>query len=386
MTVLSHRQRLHAWADAGVAAALVGAGLISAPVQDGFSDADRPVDAVSLICITVAGAATAGRHRWPMPVLVVAAAATATYLMLSYPYGPIMFSLAVAVYGAARRVGAVTALLMSAGVFLVLARHALTHPASLPGFSSLPPLLAWVAIPYAAGAARRVVVTGRVRERAEADRRLVDAERLRVAQEVHDVVGHGLAAIQMQADIALHLRDRDPAQSTRALTAISRASSEALDELRAALASIHPAGDGGSGAAGADAATRAPSPGLALVEDLRDRVEAAGVSVDLAVRGRVRRLPPAVDLAAYRVLQEALTNVVKHSAHPKAEVSIAYGGSSIGVRVANQDLAACAPVAEGLGVTGMRRRVEHLGGRFAAGPDGDGTRFVVRAEIPVEAE
>jgi signal transduction histidine kinase len=199
----------------------------------------------------------------------------------------------------------------------------------------------------------------------------VDAERLRLAQDVHDVVGHGLAAIQMQADIALHLRQSKPAQAQVALEAISRASSDALAELRTTLAAISPDGSGPDSA-------RAPAPGLARVDDLRRRVEDAGVTVEVTVRGKPRPLPAAVDLAAFRILQESLTNVVKHSPHPRASVEISYRPAEVVLAVANQDLAGAHT--DGFGIAGMRRRAAHLGGELTA-RRAEG-RFEVRASIP----
>ena len=223
--------------------------------------------------------------------------------------------------------------------------------------------MAWVAIPFTLGAARRLVVEAGARERAEADRRLVDAERLRLATEVHDVVGHGLAAIQMQADIALHVRDRRPEQADLALEAISRASAEALTELRTTLAEFTPG-----------TARRHARPGAAR--------SAAGPGAGRGCRRRPGRdrgggpLPAEVDLAAYRILQEALTNVVKHSADPRAEVVIAHRPDGIDLTVANQHLGDGAYV-EGFGLTGMRRRVAALGGSSRRA--GRAGRFVVRA-------
>src|SRR5699024_5803841 len=156
--------------------------------------------------------------------------------------------------------------------------------------------------------ARRAVAQAAVREREAADQRLVDAERLRLSQEVHDVVGHGLAAIQMQADIALHVQENRPEHARQALAQISRASSEALEGLRAVLSAAHPA---------SDEEARAPTPGLARLDGLLARVQQAGVDVSCQTKGTGRPLPAAVDVAAYRVLQEALTNVVKHSPHPR---------------------------------------------------------------------
>jgi signal transduction histidine kinase len=353
---------------AAVPALLVVGGLVSLPFLDPASAADRPVDVMAAALVVVTCAATALRHRWPLPTLVAVAVGTATYLTVGYPYGPILFALAVGVYAAARHRGLVRAAMGSGFALAVLLIHLLTNDASLPGLAGVLPASAWVVVPFTLGVARRLVVEAQARERAEAERRIVDAERLRLAQEVHDVVGHGLTAIQMQADIALHLRDTKPGQAYEALTAISSASAEALAELRATLAPDQ--GD-----------SLAPAPGLARVNDLCARVRTAGVAVDLTVDGAPRPLPAAADLVAYRVLQEALTNVVKHSAHPRARVAINHQPRSVELRVTNQALDDAH--VDGFGITGMRRRVEHLGGTLTAGhgTPGAGT-FAVCAVIP----
>ncbi|WP_238007813.1 histidine kinase [Dactylosporangium sp. AC04546] len=354
---------------AGVAAALLAVGLVSAPYLERVNPADRPVDAWALALIVLAALATAFRTRWPLPTLTVTVLATSTYLTVGYPYGPIMLSVAVSVFSVARRRPLRTASIWCGGALALLLVHLLTNSAALPGYAGLAPGTAWVAIPFTLGVARRLVTEAGAREREEQERRLIDAERLRLAQEVHDVVGHGLAAIQMQADIALHLQRTKPDQAAVALEAISRASADALAELRTTLAAISP-----------DSPDRAPTPGLAGLDALVARVEAAGLTVDLSRRGEPSAVPSAIDVAAYRVLQESLTNVVKHSAHPKASVTVDHSPTSLTLVVANQNLAA-APPAEGIGITGMRRRVEHLGGTLTAAQH-DHT-FEVRAVLPL---
>ncbi len=349
-----------------------------APFVDGVNRVDRELDVLGVALIVAVAATPVLCRRWPVATLALVAAGTAGYLALAFPYGPVMFALALAVYAVARRGRLLPGALAALGTFALLSAHLLTNPAALSGAGGLLPSLAWVAIPFTIGLARRLVAEAAGRERAESDRRLLDAERLRLAQEVHDVVGHGLAAIQMQADIALHLRRTRPEQAGEALEAISRASAEALAELRATLAAITPREHRPD-------ESRAPTPGLARLGDLVARVTDAGVTVDAAVTGARRPLPPSVDLAAYRVLQESLTNVVKHSPHPHAVVEVGYRPGALRLRVANQDLA-CGPDedADGFGIAGMHRRVTHLGGRLTAGPAPDGSHFEVRATIPTE--
>ncbi len=359
--------------DVGVAAALAGVGLVFLPWLDRFSDRDRLVDLGAVALMTLSAAVLAGRRRWPTSTLALVGPAVAVYLAVGYPFGPILLTVAVAVYTVARQERALRAAVAATVALALLLMHLPTHPAAISGPAGLVPAAAWVAIPFTVGLSRRLVSEAHARERAEADRRLVAAERLRLAQEVHDVVGHGLAAIQMQADIALHVGDGDPPRMRGALDAISRASEGALSELRTALATIHPHGlpPGGH---------RGPTPGLALLDDLRERVESAGVSVDVTVCGDPVPLREAVDLAAYRVLQEALTNVVKHSSHPRAAIEIQYLPEAVTLSVVNEALAASG--GEGLGLPGLRRRVEQVSGRFSAGPDPASRTFVVRATLP----
>jgi signal transduction histidine kinase len=348
--------------DAAVPALLLLVGLGTLPFLNGISTLDRPVDLLAAALVAATAALTVLRLRWPEATLLAVSAVTATYLSIGYPYGPVLFAVAVCVYSVARHRDLARAAAWSAAALAVLLVHLLTNQAALPGLVALIPASGWVIVPLTIGAARRQVVEAQARTRAEAERRIVDAERLRLSQEVHDVVGHGLAAIQIQADIALHLGDRKPEQAREALTAISVASAEALTELRAALS----------------ATPGAPMPGLDRVPDLCDRVRSAGVAVDLTVEGVPGPLPAGADLAAYRVLQEALTNVVKHSAHPRAGVTIGHRPRCVELRVTNQALDS--GHVDGFGITGMRRRVEQLGGTLTAG-HGAGT-FAVHAVIP----
>ncbi len=205
-------------------------------------------------------------------------------------------------------------------------------------------------------------------------RRAINEERLRLAQEVHDIVGHGLVVIQMQADISRHVAPTRPELVHAALDAISRSAADALAELRTALAAIAPPDTDRAEAA-------APDPGLHLLEHLCGRIEEAGVALELSVHGHRRPLPRAVDTAAYRVLQESLTNVVKHSPHSRALVEVTYRPDAISLTVANEDLAGGTHT-EGFGIAGMRRRVERLGGELSAGTGWRPGHFHVHATMP----
>jgi signal transduction histidine kinase len=345
-------------------------------------DADTPdvqIGWFGYALVVLAPAALAVRRRWPLPVLGAVTAAATTYLLIGYPYGPILLSFLVAVYTVARHRPTRVSVPASAIALLVLLSHVLWHDDALPGFRSLIPASAWVLVPLTVGIAVRATRTAAEQARTDAIRQSVADERLRVAQEVHDVVGHGLAAIKMQADVALHLLTRQPEQAERALTAISDTSADALDELRSTLAVVRTAG------APADAAGN--DRGLDRLDELCDRMRAAGVDVQLETTGTPLPLSRAAGLAGYRVVQESLTNVLRHSEAKVASVQLGYETDAVTLLISNPaaDAGTPQPAAErtpghGLGIPGMQRRVTAVGGHFSAGPADD--RFEVRATIP----
>ncbi|WP_243709698.1 sensor histidine kinase [Micromonospora sp. 15K316] len=325
--------------------------------------------------VVVAALALVLRRRWPFATLAVTVLAAGAYLVLGHPYGPILLSLLVAVYSVAAHRALRPAAVGAAAALVLLTVHVFVGSGS-PGLLGLMPAVAWVVVPFAVGTTVRLSREAGARARAEEARRLADGERLRVAQEVHDVVGHGLAAIHMQAEIALHLLEKRPEQAHTALAAISRTSKEALDELRVTLAVVR-RGDG--------TAERAPAPGLAQVPALRDRLAGAGLPVTVRVDGEPTALPVAVDLAAYRVVQESLTNVLRHAGPATAAVRIRYAATEVEVEVTDtgRGVAATGSAPTGSGLAGMRERVTALGGTFDAGPAAGGG-FRVHARLPVE--
>ncbi|MFG3300193.1 sensor histidine kinase [Micromonospora chersina] len=325
--------------------------------------------------VVVAALAVAVRRRWPLATLAVVTAASTAYLVLGYPYGPILLSFFVAVYTVAAFRPVRDAAVANGLALLVLLTHVFVGVRP-PGLVGLMPAAAWVVVPFAVGVTVRLGRENAARSRTDEARRLADAERLRVAREVHDVVGHGLAAIHLQAEIALHLLARKPEQAEAALTAISRTSKEALDELRVTLTVVR---------RDEAADERAPAPGLAQLPQLRERLAGAGLPVAVEVAGAPRPLPVAVDLAAYRVVQEALTNVLRHAGPATATVRLRYAPTEVAVEVTDTGRGAAAPAgrAGGYGLAGMRERVTALGGSFVAGPASAGG-FRVSATLPVE--
>lgn len=194
--------------------------------------------------------------------------------------------------------------------------------------AALLPIVALALVPLALGTLARARREGARREREEELRRSVYEERLRIAREVHDVVGHSLSVISMQAGVALHVLDKQPEQAQPSLEAIRQTSKDALEELRGTLAVFR-------APESAPAGERAPLPGLDDVGDLVSAVDADGRSVDLTVEGEPATLPASVDNAAYRIIQEALTNIVRHTGGAGATVRIGYWTSEVAVEISD---------------------------------------------------
>ena len=210
-------------------------------------------------------------------------------------------------------------------------------------------------------------------------------ERIRVTQEIHDVAGHGFAAVAMQAGVALLVLEERPDQARRSLEAIRETSTRALSELRATLDAFHPPGEArpvvASSAVGA--APVADEVGLGGLHALIDHVQAGGLPVDLEVDRTGVTLPREVDAAAYRVVQEALTNVLRHAGPTRALVRVTREDDEVVVEVADRGRGTVqAAPAGGRGLPGMRARVESAGGSLTAGPR-DGGGFQVVARLPL---
>jgi signal transduction histidine kinase len=362
-----------------LALVLASIGLAAAGHLGAWQPTSRRVDALSYLLVVGAALPIVVRRTWPMVTLIASAAAISAYMIIGYPFGPILLSMAVAVYTVAARLPMWPATLAGAAALVALLVHVLVvavGPGGAAVLAGIVPGSAWVVVPFAVGRVVRVGRDASARSRAEEIQRYSYEERLRIAQEVHDVVGHGLAAINMQAEIALHVLPKRPEQAEPALTAISRTSKEALDELRVTLAVVR---------RGEDTTPRSPGPGLARIDDLVTRMSRTGVTVSVTVSGPPQSLPTAVDLAAYRIVQEALTNVLRHAGTASATVRVEYQPRQLSLEVTNAGppLGVGTP-ADGHGIAGMRERVSALGGVFEAGPR-IGGGFRVHARLPLPA-
>jgi len=236
--------------------------------------------------------------------------------------------------------------------------------------------ITWFVTVNSAAAALGLAVRNRRETHQEQVRRTATEERLRMAQDLHDGVGHGLAVIAMQAGVALHVLDQDPAAARRSLEAIRDTSRESLDALRDELVRLSPAHG--------EPAPRKPRNGLADLDVLAARVRAGGVQVVLDVEPVGVSDP--VDAVAYNVVQEALTNVLRHSGATAAHVAVRRAAAGLEIEVTDDGRGGRAPAAggQGLGIPGMRSRVEALGGSLEAAPI-PGGGFAVRALMPIPA-
>ncbi|MFD3445163.1 sensor histidine kinase [Microbacteriaceae bacterium 4G12] len=349
-----------------------------------------------------------GARRFPGPVVaVVAAAAVADLMLASGTPGPPYIALAFAIVGAIVR-GARPWAWASVGVVWLgtLAAVLIRGSDIAPGRAAFTTfgVLAMLGIGEAMRARRERIAEYR---RASLQRRqgAAEAERVRIARELHDVLAHSLSSINVQAGVGLHLMDRDPAQAAAALAEIKATSKTALDEVRSVLGVLR--SDDGA------ASPLAPEPDLSQLERLAASVTARGVAVRLDVAPDVLPgvMPRPLQLALYRIVQESLTNVLRHANASSASVSVrreaghyvvevlddgrgstpgAKTGTSSGTSSGTdpgQDADATAGVTGGRGVLGMRERAELLGGTLEAGPrPGGGYRVLARIPAPALEE
>ncbi|HLM90108.1 MAG TPA: sensor histidine kinase [Streptosporangiaceae bacterium] len=219
------------------------------------------------------------------------------------------------------------------------------------------------------------------REREEEARRAVTEERLRIARELHDAIAHSMSVIAVQSAVGNHVMDTQPAEARQALAAIEATSRSALTEMRRLLGVLRQEGE--------PRGSLVPAPGLSDLASLVGQVQDAGLRVWINVDGQRGQVPPGIDLSAYRIIQEALTNVIKHAAASCANVTVSYRPDSVTVEITDQGprvpgapQVPPARAGSGHGIIGMRERVAVFGGEFAAGPRPDGG-FRVRACFPI---
>ncbi|MFI6769225.1 sensor histidine kinase [Streptomyces sp. NPDC050355] len=359
---------------------LVGSGFA------GRAQPDRvPLDSFGRALLVVGAAQLLVRHRYPRTVALGTAASSAAYLAAGYPYGPVFLPLALGAFTAIVAGHRKVAWCALGGVWAthLLVAHWLyrllppAHDGPAPWGQELF-VTAWavavVALSELVRVRREQIAKARA-ERAAAERRRADEERLRIARELHDVLAHSISVINVQAGVGLALLDSDPEQARTALTTIKAASKEALGEVRQVLDTLRTPGD----------APRSPAPGLDRLPELAAQAQSAGLTVHLTTEGTPAVLTPGTDLAAFRIVQEALTNTVRHSGSRTARVLLHHAPGALEIRVDDDGPATAGPheAGGGNGLVGMRERAAALGGTVEAGPRPDGG-FRVLARIPLE--
>ena len=378
--------RRHSTFDTAIAALALALGLVVL-FTGGFGAPEPDVrdgDALGVVLVGLATVPLAVRRVWPLPVFLISTAATVTLYAFEYP-GELAIIPIVAVHSLAASADdprrSVILGTVAAGAFAVLAALALVVFEPDVGLLSLAVFwgVAWVAGVQSRLRRERIVEleerARRAEREAERERQLAAAEeRARIARELHDSAGHAINAILLQSEAARVLRDRDPERSEQALDAVQRVARETLAEIDRLVGALREEGP----------AEVEPARGLDAVEGLLERHRADGLSVSLEMRGHPRRLPPAVDRAGYRIVQEALTNAARHGAG-SAELVCDFGDVALELTVLNHVRpGARTRSGGGHGIGGMRERASLLGGALEAGARNGVFRVNVR--IPYQRE
>lgn len=341
----------------------------------------RDLNWFSVLLLVTSSLSVALRRRYPIAVVLFTGLTTSIYQVLDYPRLVFAVPMVVAVYTAVRAGDVWRAKAATVVMLLILVWDKMFAEAETRADEILWPVGLFGALiataAYLAMAEKRALEAERTREE-EALRRAGE-ERMRIARELHDVLAHNISLINVQAGVAAHLLDRHPEQVRPALDIIKAASKDALRELRATLGVLRQVDE---------EAPLTPTPRLAGLPDLVRTAAAAGLPVRMRVVGESRDVPPDVDLAAYRIVQESLTNAARHSGSAPTLVSLHYGERELTVRVDNEKGNGAPPTAArtggaGRGIAGMRERATATGGELSAGPLSTGG-FRVLARLPLD--
>ncbi|MFG1875065.1 sensor histidine kinase [Sphaerisporangium sp. NPDC049003] len=331
-----------------------------------------PLDTLGYALLTVGPLALVARRAHPVAALWVTIVATCVYVHQGFAYGPVfaapIFMIVNAVMAGHRRAawaagGSLFLFFAAYATWLLPVRQGWLHHAGVGA------IILVVLTGAEMARARREQRVERERVEEEEARRQASEERLTMAQELHDVLGHSISLIHVQASTALHLIDDHPEQARTALATIKQASKDVLTEMRSVLGVLR------------DGAPRSPAAGLGQLDELIGRT---GPAVTMETEGIPRPLPPGVERATYRIIQESLTNVTKHAPGARATVTITYGPEELYVRVADSGATAPSALTDeggGNGIPGMRERAAALGGSLTARPHRAG--FLVEARLPI---
>ena len=363
-------------------AVLAGCFVVTAVMTDPPGAGYRHRDVLALALILAATVPYFARRLAPLPVFAVSVAAGAALVARGNASGAVPMAIAVGAY----TIGAYRPMreLVTAAAFLNFALVAMLLAGNPSfGFAEYLTTVAVFSATMLAGwtmQSRRIRIEALEREHVEASRRAAADERLRIAQELHDVVAHSLGVIAVQAGVGLHLINDDPAEARRALEHISAASRSSLGEIRRVLGWVR------SG----DPVSHAPMPGLGDLQRLAAEVAEAGLPVTIQMCEQAGSVPPGVGLAAYRIVQEALTNTLRHAGASRASVRLEASDGVLRIGVYDDGTARDGGQARGghelrgHGLVGMRERVVVYSGSLEAGP-GPGGGFRVDATIPYDS-
>ncbi|MFI8836668.1 sensor histidine kinase [Streptomyces afghaniensis] len=385
----AHPLAMDAVLAAAVLVCMVAGSFVEPRHRDSVSWALRTPDPLSLVLMALGAAALVFRRRAPMTVLCLTGTVSVVESVTGDPRAPVAMSAVIALYTVASTTDRPTTWRVGLLTMTVLTGSAMAA-GSLPWYAQENlAIFAWTGIGATAGDAvrsRRAFVQA-IRERAERAertreeeaRRRVAEERLRIARDLHDVVAHHIALVNVQAGVAAHVMDKRPDQAKEALAHVREASRSALNELRATVGLLRQSGD--------PEAPTEPAPGLDRLDELTGTFRHAGLHIEVARADQGTTLPAAVDLAAYRIIQEALTNVQKHAGpQAKAEVSVVRVGPNIEITVLDDGTGENETRDDnggGHGLLGMRERVTALRGTLTTGPRYGGG-FRVHAILPVK--
>jgi signal transduction histidine kinase len=336
----------------------------------------RDADLFGALLIVAASAALVFRRRWPVAVLAVVSFAAITIHSLSYSDAGLPFAVGLALYTLAticdRRITVI-----STAALLVVTPIAFWSSGTAQDSGSIVGTLAVIALAAMWGDRKKVRdayleqralrEAEKEREHTEAARRAVADERLRIARELHDVVAHAMSVVAVQSGVGAHIIDSRPDAAKRILETISETSRESLTEMRSLLDVLreNPA---------PDADELSPAPGLERLPDLVERVTEAGVPVEVKITGERTLVPAGVDLAAYRIAQEALTNIIKHAGPARAGVQVRYESNAVYLEIVDDGRGAASAAGNGEGRTsghglvGMGERAALYNGELQAGP------------------
>jgi signal transduction histidine kinase len=373
---------------AAVVAVLAVADIAASSADDA---SERAADPLAYVLVLIGAASLIWRRRAP----VVALAVVTVVLVLIYlrGYGAFLSVLglpalyAVAVHENHRRIAWLA--MITASVVLVLAAAVTLLDTDAEGFNyfAAVSMIAFLSGAIAAGVVIRnreriFIDTERRAAAAEADRlaeaeRAVQRERQRIAREMHDVVAHGMSVIVVQAAAGREIARADPDKAAEVFARIERVGHESLTEMRLMLGVLRGSGD--------VEASLSPQPGVSDIVEAVAESTAAGVATELVTVGEPRPLPPGIELAVYRLVQEALTNVRKHAGTASAIVRITYRPHSVALEIVDDGRGAATSLSGsggGHGLLGMRERIEIYGGELWCGPR-PGGGYAVRAELPI---